>query len=199
MSEYSFDIGFRFYYWDYYKTRDPRSQMKQNMYNINDHRGYLQHDLYISPKYQSLKEEILTNAIFCLSVYKLSISITKTKEYFTTFKARNIKCSKFPVNDYLHYGISNGSPLKFSHLLSVILYTDWSDLSTEFSKSFRKLKKYESLISIKKRHTEYVNFAKNLRELIEYYGASNYMHEEKGPFYCGMSHPMVMPQFSMLN
>ena len=197
VSEYSFGIGFRFYYWDSYKAIDHQSQMRQHKSNINDHRGYLEHELYIAAKYSSLKDEILNNSILSLPPYHLKISMTKTKQYLITYKARSIKFSGFASKNYkLYYGILKNSPLKFSHLLSIILYTDWTDLSREFSKSFRKLKKYESLMTVKKRNKEYANWSKNLRELIESYGNDgNRRNKETGPFYCGMSYPMVMPQF----
>ena len=56
MSQYSFDLGFRFYYWPYYKTIDTNYQNTQLDRNHNDHNGYTPSQLYIEQKYKSLKE-----------------------------------------------------------------------------------------------------------------------------------------------
>ncbi len=45
VSEYSFDIGFRFYYWDYYKEIDQYHPKR--MADVrNSHRGYSPQELY---------------------------------------------------------------------------------------------------------------------------------------------------------
>eukprot|EP01084_Bolivina_argentea_P128553 227208_1 len=53
----SFNIGYRFYYWTYYKS----SLVTENEYfqNRNDHSGYKPHELYIKKKYPCIKDEIL--------------------------------------------------------------------------------------------------------------------------------------------
>ena len=108
-------------------------------------------------------------------------------------------------NDPLHYGISNRSPLRFSHLLALVLYSDWTELQCAFTKTFRKTSQYESLSDLKARNREYHHWSKNIREAVEYYGSRGWMDDwdkkrniswnrKKGPFYSGMSHKMVFPE-----
>eukprot|EP01083_Nonionella_stella_P236262 829968_1 len=65
------------------------------------------------------------------------------------------------------YNIKRGSPITLKHILSVLFYTNHTDLSSEFSQSFRKLYETETDQSLKERHSEYRNWGKYLRETIE--------------------------------
>ena len=111
-----------------------------------------------------------------------------------------------------HYDIKKGSSLCSHHLLSLLLYTDYTDLSSNFSSSFRKTKTFETLKNIKKRNSAYFFMSKHLRELVEVYGqcsfgeykgtglvswSSSFINKMSGYFYCGMSVAMNIPSFSM--
>eukprot|EP01083_Nonionella_stella_P092310 258376_1 len=52
----SFSIGFRFYYWPFYKGINELTN--QDEYNVWDHSGYHINELFIEAKYASFKEEI---------------------------------------------------------------------------------------------------------------------------------------------
>ena len=67
----------------------------------------------------------------------------------------------------LKYGIDIDGSIQFGHLLALILYCDFTALSTAFSESFRHLEKYESLKSIKQRNALYYWMSRYLRELVE--------------------------------
>ena len=78
------------------------------------------------------------------------------------------------------------------YLICIILYTDFTELSTDFSSSFRSKHKYEALTSIRKRNEKYFWLSKGLEEMIENYGQNYYdgigiLSELRGPFYTGMS------------
>eukprot|EP01084_Bolivina_argentea_P269891 458812_1 len=209
LSQRSFHSGYRFYYWMYYKTI-TNDQIKQIYYNQNNHDGQLVQDLYVQSKYPSIKEEIVNNKIHCLTTQQVNISITKVNKYYNTKRAKKIKV-EFVVNDPMNYGIDNGTLIHFDHLLSVVLYTDWSDLCTAFSKTFRSEKRFETILSVKYRNREYANWARLIRETVEYFGndgwwegypdeykSKEYDHYyETGPFFCGMSFLMVIPQFNI--
>merc|ERR1712110_921024 len=70
----------------------------------------------------------------------------------------------------LEYEISFDAVLLFDHLLSAIMYTDYSKLSTAFSSSFRKIKSFETLKSVKKRNACFYWMSRRLRELVELFG-----------------------------
>ena len=95
-----------------------------------------------------------------------------------------------------HYGIKGGTPLAVYNLMAVCLYTDFTDLCSNFSSTFRKIHPYESLSSIKRRNSKYWWMSKILRETVELYGKDTNRHNGlKGPFFTGMSFVMTMPEF----
>lgn len=208
MSKHSFDVGYRFYYWKFYQLLAEDYQLTQRSTNQNDHGGHNMNEMYIPSKYVGLKQEILNNRIYSLKIHQLTMSITKTKQYVQTRKAKKT-VTPLRTDSIFHYGIQDGSALRFDHILSITLYTDWSELSTAFSSTFRKQNEYDTLLMIKKRNMEYHNFSKYIREIVEYYGnfgwrdyeddkVNNEYNIERGPFFCGMSFIMVIPQFNIL-
>merc|ERR1712048_119842 len=55
--EATFSLGFRFYYWPYYKERDALPSEEQDIDNTHDHSGHRVRELHIERKYASMKEE----------------------------------------------------------------------------------------------------------------------------------------------
>ena len=85
-------------------------------------------------------------------------------------------------------------------LMSIILYTDYSHLSSHFSSTFRKRDKFETQQAVKKRHRNYYWLSRRLKEAVKDCGSSygyKGKNEFNGPFYCGMSTVMKMPQFNI--
>ena len=185
----SFAIGYIFYYWHYYKDM---LQFDGNTFeNDNDHGGYFVKDLYIKPKFKSFKQEIENYAWFDFANYD-NILIPKVKAFYDTVIVKKTKADTFL--SLVKYGLSDGDPLSFDHLLSIILYTDYTDLSRDFSSSFRPLTPYEPLNITKQRNTNYFWMSKALRETVEIFGGDNvYPSTLKGPFYCGLSVALVFP------
>ena len=69
-----------------------------------------------------------------------------------------------------HFDIDDDSPITISHLQSLILYTDFSKLSTNFTKTFRKLYVSETLSSVKSRNAVYYNMSRLLIESEQGFG-----------------------------
>jgi len=116
----------------------------------------------------------------------------------------------------LHYDVAKGEPLSFQHLLALIFYTDFTDLCTAFSASFRALKPFETLENIKRRNSVFHFMSKHLRELVELFGGCSFGHGHvgtdpngplnkiedhiniiRGPFYTGVSVRLCIPEFAM--
>eukprot|EP01084_Bolivina_argentea_P266085 451211_1 len=207
LSEYSFSVGYRFYYWSFYKDNKTISQ-RQPTNNKNDHCGYEAYELYIEARYQSLKDEILNNKHCELKIEQFMISLKKAQEFIQTIVAKQcsfVRSSTNTFDIYKVYGIDDAEPLKISNLLSVILYCDWTVLCREFSKTFRKTKWYESITKIKEKNREFAIWSRILRETVELYGENglsvdvdddgNETYTAQGPFYTGMSFVMVVPEF----
>ena len=162
------------------------------------------HELYVDQRYSSFKEEIMHYRIQIPTIDAFTKIITKARYFIDTDEARSIKASVWYCTPQ-HYGIPNKSPLKCWNLISIILYTDFDALSSNFSGSFRKLHTFETLQSVKYRNSKYWWWSKTLRETIELYGISrrgNINEDDRnsglcGPFFTGMSCVLDVPQFAI--
>ena len=77
----------------------------------------------------------------------------------------------------LHYNIKGHEPLSIDNCLSLIFYTDYSELSYQFSKSFRKISPKETNDELKERNAAFWHWSKKLRETIECWGQMLYSSE----------------------
>eukprot|EP01084_Bolivina_argentea_P097662 175561_1 len=158
----SFNIGVILYYWPKYKEMKEFNQ-NGNKYNINDHGGYKFADLYVEQKFSSFKEEISYYKHFSMVQYK--DLVVKINEYLKAEITKTIKARQGGIK--LEYGVEEDTTLSFHHLLSILLYTDYSELCTDFSSSFRSAYPFEPVSSIKKRNQTYWWMAKGLREAVQ--------------------------------
>ena len=145
------------------------------------------------------------NQKYTLHQSQFNTSYTKAEKYIDTEKVQG---SPTVFDDYLHYGIDKGKLLSLEHLLAIILYTDWSELCTNFTKTFRRHNYYQSIEFVRKENAEYAIWSRLLREVVEYWGCigwNNAKDDEwncehnrvKGPFYCGMDFVMVVPEYNI--
>ena len=194
----SFSTGITFYYWPYFKNK---LRLRHNHGHINH--THTPKELYISPKYESIKDETLNNNICTIKFFSFKEILKKAKRFMDTNRARSLRSSSDSL--LFHYGIKAHSPLSIENLLCIILYCDWSDFCTAFSSTFRRTKSFEPLSSVKTRNREFWHFSKTLRETVELYGEHKgfYDKEKKkwsgieGPFYCGMSFKCVLSSFNI--
>ena len=155
--------------------------------------GYKVCELYVNKKYESFGEEIRHYRYMDIKQYNITV-IVKAKHYITTDKVKSIKL--FPLCAPTNYGECDyGDPLKIHNLMSLILYTDFTNLSSDFSASFRKKYSYETISGVKRRNRKYFWWSKTLRETVELFGPNASSMEQ--PFYTGMSYIMNMPSFSI--
>ena len=101
----------------------------------------------------------------------------------------------------LAYGIWR-EPMSEEHLLSIILYCDYSRLCTTFSASFRPLNPFEPLSSIKDRNRNFYWLSRRLRECVQIYGDRLYdedsNHENRRKIlHTGISFETILPAFSI--
>merc|ERR1712013_282610 len=112
-----------------------------------------------------------------------------------TDDGKAIKCKEY--KDLLHFGIKHKEPLRAEHLHALFLYTDWTELCTDFSSSFRAIFRGERLKAIKARNSKYFYFSKYLKELVMYFGVDKWSDKSSGPFFCGLSVVLNIPQFAL--
>ena len=204
----SFNIGLRFYYWAFYEELNELPDKEQVTYNQNDHSGHDISSLLIKPKYNSLKQEISEYAYITMLQYEQEI-IIKAKLYENSNIVKGTKArgaGGYGIGDWLHYDIVKGTVLGLPNLLSLILYCDYTDLSSAFSATFRKQTPFEAVQSIKARNSKYYWMSKILRETVEIYGkcsfgdyveGDGYINTLSGPYYCGMWCVLNMPSFNL--
>ena len=81
--------------------------------------------------------------------------------------------------------------------MCLVLYTDYTKLSSDFSATFRKNGPFEPLQQTQNRNRKYWHWSKILQETIHFFGDNNIADALKGPFFCGMSIVMNMPQLNI--
>ena len=172
--------------------------------NNHDHAGYRIKDLYIKQRCATFKEEITEYPDFStkdyaevnqkLNIYLQSNIVKKSKAFVSN--------ETMPRAVKLQYDIPSKQSISSEHILSILLYTDFSNLCTSFSKTFRALHSYEALSSIKARNSRYWWMSRRLREAVQVYGASNSYSPRlygtwvlAGPFFCGLSYKMAFPEY----
>eukprot|EP01084_Bolivina_argentea_P255779 430341_1 len=192
LSKIGFSTGFAFYYWEYYAKPAEEMEDVMDVYNIKDYHGYKRHQLFVEKKYDNIKEELLHNQTYSVSLTDFQSKLVKAESFHETTRVRQSQTTEFTLRE-LHFGIPVGTKLKVSNLLSVICYTDLDDLQRAFSETFRRNNPSEHLSSVKKRNSEFANWSRVLRETIEGYGA--WSKDLNGPFYTGMSKVLLMPAF----
>ena len=155
---------------------------------------------YVNRKYQDFKEEISNYACLDLKLYATEV-IPKIMAYNDTMIVRTM----INMSDhYTKYGYPKGTRIGLDNLLSIVLYTDFTALCSDFSSTFRKRSPFELLGIAKRRNSKYWWFSKTLLETIQVFGESRIKDTKKmiygdfcGPFYCGMSTVMKIPEFYM--
>ena len=182
-----FSIGLRFYYWSQY----------QQYQRLDPASGYKNADLYIPQKYPTLKDELFNCKYLSEEEYSKDI-MRKAMTYHNTSYAKSIK-ARSAIYCPPYYGIRDGSIITVPHLISLILYTDYTDLCTDFSSTFRKTHTFETLDNIKRRNQNFWWMSKLLRETVEIFGDSSFNANGgrtlKGPYYSGLSFIIPVSNF----
>ena len=144
--------------------------MNNSYGNKNDLSGYSVSELVILPVYGSIKEEATQNILHPLTMNQFKATYQKSLYYKEATKTKKLKSD----DGYgcLHYGIANKSPIFGDHILSCLLYTNYSDFSRVLSCSFRPIYKWEDVEDIKARNSQFYYISKSLRECVELFGGS---------------------------
>ena len=212
-----FSEGYPFMYWDWYKDKDDSPIVAQLgrhltelslLYNI-DFSEYSCRQLYVEQKYSSYKEEILKH----LTIKNYDAIMVKLEEFMNSVKIKQLICKNDWDKEH-HYTPRKGEPISRNHVISIILYCDFTDYCSKFSGTFRKSSLTETFVSVKARNREFWFQSKHLREVVEIYGSGGYndnktarsrgipfqddeKYNEEGPYFTGINGIMVVSQFSL--
>ena len=193
-----FDTGFRYYYHKHYKNNTNKTECVPGttlIDNGNNRYGYNMNEWYIPYKYKNLQYEILNNSIYVLTYSQWQNTLIKATNKWKSYRSnKNIINSASNIFEKV-YSIKRGTLITLEHIISILLYTNWSQLSYHFTSTYRKLTNNESNNELKIRNCEYRNWSKLLRESIETYGT--YLDESKiASFFCGLSSSMIFDSLS---
>lgn len=147
----------------------------------------------IKPVHSSLRDEIVGS--YLTKQQWISKVMAKSEQYLKSKAINAMSAKKY----YTSGQNDEGSPITKKHLMSLILYCDFSDLSTAFSATFRLNHVFEDIESLKRRHSEFGHFARLLVETVNDFGIDGYVKSggEQGPWYCGMNCPMNIGSYAI--
>ena len=159
---------------------------------------YQNSEYRVYPRYPALWEEMREYDYLPFS--EIELVSNKAKKYLNSAAAKSLKA-------WDHKGINqDGPPIKRDSLVCIILYCDYTELSRDFTASFRKSHQYQLLSQINKHNSKYYHWSKTLKDTVKKYGqqrmSSNIVNNGitqnlVGPFYCGMSQVLNIFQFEM--
>lgn len=143
----------------------------------------------VQPRYQNLKEEMLEYPE--ISSEEIGDIMRKANHYIHTETCRSLRAD---TKDH--------EPITTACLICLILYCDFSELSRRFTLSFRKSSSFETMEQVKSRNAKYFHWSVTLKDAISSFGQDHGIPRGvlpylRGPFFCGMSIPLNIPQFAM--
>ena len=201
----TFSTGIIFWYWPWYKNVADKTVKQDSFYQWMDFGGYSVKETYVEPKHSNLKEELLATKLVSIDVLNQAI-IVKGDDLMKSNVIKSKRAnSVWRSNDPYHFDIKRGDPLKPHHLHAAVTYTDNGEICKLLSESFRKMRATETIEDVKGRNSAFYWCSRYLREFTTYFG-SNGLEQmsygtsngyETGPFFCGMSLVLSLPQFTM--
>eukprot|EP01083_Nonionella_stella_P145636 456719_1 len=194
-----YTFGIRFYYHKYYEHNDANWEILPGTKEIYDYgnahinTSYSYSSWFVVAKHKTMKDEVLNATKNSLTVIQYENTVLKAIMKHKAMRG-TIKGAAGIWEGV--YEIPKGSPISEKHVLAVLLYTNHTYLSAAFSLSYRKLSGSESDDTLKKRHSEYANWGRLLRETVECWGYGLWETQKtRSTFFHGISKTMVFDGF----
>ena len=141
---------------------------------IYDAKDHVNNEMFVKSAHQTLKEEILRSGYLSAAEWMEFVEL-KARKYMKTNKVKKmISCRH------------HKTPVSIEHIYAIILYCDFSALCTAFSATFRRHNVFETMESVKKRHSQFAVFGRLLVQLVWEFGMKG-KGGGKGPFFCGLN------------
>eukprot|EP01084_Bolivina_argentea_P224170 379140_1 len=168
-----YNYGFRFYYWRYYEdnreTCDPSQCTKVR--GIIGNYGFTLGRFYVQAKYKNLKDELMHNLIFTISLLQFDVLLDKSAAHLITEYFRNNVCVGGDRMKY--YDMHTGTRLGIEHLAAIMAYCNQDELQRKLSETYRLTSDDETIAGLKLRHRNYANWGRLLRELVDCFGLNS--------------------------
>ena len=179
-------FGKRFYYWKYFNYKDGVDVQNQRYAEVS----------FDIPKYKNLKQEILKNKFINLSLSQWNNTIIKSQYKLNRFK-NDVNTADFIWERV--YEINRNSQITLRHIVSLLLYTNYINLSVAFRNSFKQSPSIQSKNDdvLKQKHSEFAIWGKLLRECIEVYGNGLWNTNKNIKFYHILNTQMLFNEFSL--
>eukprot|EP01084_Bolivina_argentea_P208009 354786_1 len=197
----TYNFGELYLYWKHFKK------------NIND--PFFTR--YIYPTFESLKEELIGNPICCLTMeqylneYQKAIC-HKNSYFFKKLVAQPETGMLIGSSHPMFFGhvfeILPGTEISANHLISVMVYCNYSIFAYEFSKTYRQLENddlkqsentytnIERKSSMQARHSKFYHIARYINELVHVYSPrAGYTKPFVSKFYHGVSQKLKFISF----
>ena len=193
-----YSSGWRYFYWEFYrnKVEEERVVFKRSSGGgrTESNPGYQLKDWYISSKYDNIKNEALNNRCHSLSLFQWKMVLKKAQiklaEWRKNSRNRKLECNK---SFWTHYDLEYETPITIPHIVALLMYTNYTKASYEFSKTFRKNSPFESDRLLKQRHSEVAVWGRLLREIVECYGQQLSARRDIKALYHGINREMIFP------
>eukprot|EP01084_Bolivina_argentea_P193340 331710_1 len=171
-----YSYGVRYFYWDYYKNNssliDPVQEGIKECYGvlktlekIAANECFMLKEFYVMPIFTSVKDELLKNIIYVISLTQWNMLVYKAKIHLDTTYCKEKMC----IQAEKVYGIKQGTQITYSHLIAIMVYCNFDKLQNKFSMTYRRISKNESHLSMIKRHSNFAHLGRLLRECVECY------------------------------
>eukprot|EP01083_Nonionella_stella_P071128 190880_1 len=144
--------------------------------------------LFISPKYCTLKDELLQNPYFTMTNDEYLEYFFEAYRLMQTPYIQSIKAYT-SESDLKKSGIEEGSALTVNHIICLLTYCNNDGLQRILKQHCRRRNARESLQALTSRHSFVANWGRYLRESAMFYG--EHMKTDES-FYCGMNHPLLL-------
>eukprot|EP01084_Bolivina_argentea_P254143 427156_1 len=182
-----YSFSFPFNYWN---IKDPIATT--TYFNLK------YEDMYIAPKYETLKDELFSNTIATIAKYSFDEKMKQVKNMIKTQLAKTYMattndyrtCAKYKMDHPSRFGYKDGYPISISHLLVIVIYCGFDEFQRKFSETYRALHKDDNLQTIKTRHANFHHFGKHIRECVDVFG-TKYCCGTMTRVYHGISQEMV--------
>eukprot|EP01084_Bolivina_argentea_P099821 179369_1 len=142
----------------------------------------------VSPTHPTLKQELLNNTIATISADEYYELCEKYKDgNFRSIKAKNIGINNRKFN------IAPGSAITINHIISLKIYTDYTDIQNKFKKYCRKYNAKETISEFIKRNSKIAHWCRYLKESCMFYGETMSKNER---LYTGLTIKLLFGSLS---
>ena len=153
--------------------------------------------MYVKPRHKTLKDEMLNSGFLSMARWINAVELNGRKR-IKTDEVKNMKVvshsGPWPENEK---PLREGATISLQHLFALILYCNFSALSTAFAATYRRENVFETIESLIARHSQYAHFGRLLMEVVLSFGHNRSVNGAKGPFYHGIDREMNIGTYAI--